>query len=192
MDKPFFKNKPNEHIQVGYWGEKGRLKLDYWVSRSIAVVGVVFAKIKGKEFVLVGQRSKHMMDEPNKHGVPCGYLDWNETIHEALVREIYEETSLYLPDYQEFIVNDNTVPIRIKDHPSLNRQNVSFVFMTYLDFGDNFDAFPSKIIDYRDRETAEVKWMDLAELYDGGFDKYQWAFNHDETIKSANIHRLEL
>lgn len=191
MDKPKFNNKPNEHIQVGYWGEKGKLKLDYWVSRSIAVVGVIFAKINGIDFVLVSKRSPHMMDEPNKFCLPCGYLDWNETIVDAFIREVYEETSLYLPDYAEYILNDITTPIRIYDNPNNNRQNISFVYMVSLNFGDNYDTFPSKIINYRNSETAEVKWVKLGELYNGGFEKYEWAFNHDNIIKSANTHRLE-
>jgi ADP-ribose pyrophosphatase YjhB (NUDIX family) len=190
-DKIVFKNKPNERIQVGYWSKKGNLKIDYFISRSVAVVGVVFIKVKDVDFVLVTRRSKHMTDEPNKLGLPCGYLDWNERIYDAMIREVYEETSLYIPEYKEFIINDNTNPIRVKDDPSLNRQNISFVYMTCVDFGDNFDAFPSKIINYRNHETAEVYLKNLSDLYNGGFEKHEWAFNHNETIKKANIFRLE-
>lgn len=169
--KPKFNNKPNRHI---------------WVSRAVAVVGVVFAITLDGMKVLIAKRSENMMDEAGKYGIPCGYLDWNETTFEGMTREVYEETSLYLPDYQLYLVNgDNTKPFTIHDSPANNRQNVSLLFLSIYNFSPRMDLFPSDIEQYKNEETSEVKWMSIQEFYLKYDQEYQWAFNHNETIKEA-------
>ena len=71
--------------------------LFYWISKAVAVVGIIFANTVDGLHVLVIKRSNTMRDEPKKFGVPSGFLDWEETLHEAMIREVYEETSIYLP-----------------------------------------------------------------------------------------------
>ncbi len=185
MDKKF-NNTPNEHVQFRYQSNHGTTAVDYWISRSVAVVGVVFAiPMIGETQVLITKRSPHMLDEKNKYGVPCGYLDWDETTHQAMMREVYEETSLYLPDYDDLVkFNNGGKPIYIKDEPSANRQNVSFIFVTVLDFSKSMNRFPLDIRNYTNKETALVKWMSMLDFTLIQTDM-QWAFNHNETIKSA-------
>jgi ADP-ribose pyrophosphatase YjhB (NUDIX family) len=135
-----------------------------------------------------------------KIGLPCGYLDWNETLYEAMIREVYEETSLFMPDYEKYVIFDNNKqPFFVKDDPKADkRQNVSLLFITAYDFINEPDVFPlAEIEAFSCKETAMVKLMNLSEFY-GTSMNYEWAFNHDETIKSAmqffnrNFNRAEL
>lgn len=188
MNTPKFNNTPNERIQFRYQSNYGTTALDYWISRAVAVVGVVFAVTsKNGMHVLVTKRSMKMRDEAGKYGVPCGYLDWDESGHEGMMREVYEETSLYLPDYQKYLVrNDNNMPFTVHDNPKKdNRQNVSLIYYTMLDFFNDEDAFPLSVEKYTDKETELVKWMPLMDFYNKYDNEYEWAFRHNETIKEA-------
>jgi 8-oxo-dGTP pyrophosphatase MutT (NUDIX family) len=189
MEKPKFKNIPNDHVTFGFHSPHSGISVrqDYFISRAVAVVGVVFISIVGDNMrVLVTKRSEKMRDEAGKYGVPCGYLDWNETLYDAMVREVYEETSLYLPNYEEFLVtNNNKKSFTVHDKPTDNRQNVSHIFLSVYDFNKNVSNVPTEIESYKDKETAEVMWMSLLEFYQKYDTEYSWAFNHNETIKDA-------
>lgn len=189
MTNPIFKNKPNEHIVYYYDSQTGiKVKQDFWHSRSNAVDAFIFAacnKIEnGMVHVLIIKRSKTMRDEPNKFGVPCGYLDWDETLHEAMIREVYEETSLYLPDYEKYLIFDNNKkPFFIDDDPKSNkRQNVVSNFVTMLHFEDDVDSFPKFIEGFKSNETAEVMWMPLKEFQTV---YREWAFNQNLRVMPA-------
>ena len=195
MSAPKFNNTPNEHIQLRYkTSNHGNIGLDYWVSRAPAVVGVVIATcsdlvgtIHNNYAImnfLITKRSSNMRDEPNKFGVPCGYLDWDETGYMGMVREVYEETSLYLPDYEKFKVFDNfKQPYFIQTDPAEDKhQNISLMYVTVLDFKNDLDSFPQYVSQYKDKETAEVRWMNLYEFHNSNL---EWAFNHDKRIMGA-------
>lgn len=186
MTKPKFNNVPNERIQLKYTTNNDKVvALDYFMSRSVAVVGVVIANTSDSMHVLITQRSKKMRDEALKFGVPCGYLDWNESAHEAMVREIYEETSLYLPDLEKYIIFDNNKqPYTVKSNPTENRQNVSLLFVTVLDMHRDMQFFPINIEKFTCGETSLVKWMPFVEFLNNR-NNIEWAFNHDETIMGA-------
>jgi 8-oxo-dGTP pyrophosphatase MutT (NUDIX family) len=183
-----FNNTPNGRIQLRLQTNKENTELDYWICRAVAVVGVVFTMpLVGGIQVLTTKRSMEMRDEAGKYGVPCGYLDWDESGYDGMVREIYEETSLYLPDYEKFLVrNNNKMPFTIHDNPKKdNRQNVSLIYYSMYDFHEEMQLFPTFIEKYTDRETAEVRWMSLIDFYNKYDHEYEWAFRHNETIKEA-------
>lgn len=188
MKAPKFNNIPNERIQIRYQSKNGIVSLDYFISRAIAVVGVVFAIIDdGIMNVLISKRSEKMRDEAGKIGVPCGYLDWQETLHEAMMREVYEETSMYLPDYDKYLLfNNNGEPFKTKDKPKEDkRQNVSHIYLSVYDFrGENADKFPVDVVKFSCKETAWVKWFTMSEFFTT-YMNYEWAFQHDETIRLA-------
>ena len=187
MSEPKFTNKPNAHVIYNYSDGCGvNINQDFWISRSTAIVGVILASTKDGLQVLTTKRSKKMRDEANKVGVPCGYLDWGETRYEAMIREVYEETSLYLSDYEKMLIyNNNQDAIIIKDNPNMDkRQNVSHIFLSVFDFIDCPDKFPLFIELYSSKETACVKWMKLLTFYET-YENYDWAFHHDETIINA-------
>ncbi len=187
---PKFNNRPADHVIYQFISPSSGVKIhqDFFVGRATAVVGVVFAlDAEGYIHVLITRRSDKMRDEPGKYGVPCGYADWDETLYEAVVREIYEETSLYLPDYEDFLDFDNGKrAFEIKDDPKADkRQNISHIYGMFYNFSKNMDKFPLSIENFTCRETAMVKWIRLADFYGQYKQEYQWAFNHDETINSA-------
>ena len=171
MDIPKFHNKPNPHI-------------DLWISRAPALAGIVFMihKYAGLH-VLIIKRSE-IMDEPNKYAAPSGYLDWDETGYEGITRELYEETSFYLPEYENFCVFDNNKePFFTQTNPKADKkQNVSIYYISVYDFSKEYDKLPKFIETYHCNETAEIKIMPVAEFFNNQLD---WAFHHDERIKQA-------
>lgn len=188
MSTPKFKNRPNAHVKYYYNDGNGTtINQGFFVGRATAVVGVVLAITgDGNLNVLISKRSNKMRDEAGKFGVPCGYLDWNETRHEAMIREIYEETSLYLPDYvKQLLFNNYGQPFRVKDSPAEDmRENVSHLYVTVLDFRNTPEDFPEEVEKFTCSETALVKWMTYADFNVQRLN-YEWAFNHDQTIMDA-------
>ncbi|RLF56675.1 MAG: hypothetical protein DRN27_09240, partial [Thermoplasmata archaeon] len=181
--KPEFNNRPNDHIRFGFDSKtyEKPIKIDYWISRAPAVVGIIFTLgLEGGVRVLVIKRSKNMREEPLKFGAPSGYLDWDETGFEAITREVFEETSLYLPDYSPFLMyNNNKQPFYVQSDPTKDKnQNVSLTYVMVYNFKDSPDFFPEEIEKYTDRETAKVEWLNLNNFYNT--DNREWAFNHDE------------
>ncbi|MFA5207576.1 MAG: NUDIX hydrolase [Candidatus Paceibacterota bacterium] len=181
-----FKNRPNYHLRYHFNDGCGlKIDQDYWISRSIAVVGVVFVNKGDGLYVLITKRSNKMLNEASKYGVPCGYLDYNETTHEAMIREVYEETSLYLPDYEKQLIFDNNKqPICINDDPNSKHQNIALIYLSAYNFVDKINKFPLFVESFTSKETAMVKWMKMIIFY-STYGDYLWAFHHDDTIKDA-------
>ncbi|MDA3779453.1 MAG: NUDIX hydrolase [Bacteroidales bacterium] len=187
MTKPKFNNRENPHFihKVFEGNNKLVVNHNFWLSRAPAVVGIIFATgIEGGAHVLVIRRSKNMREEPLKYGAPSGYLDWDESGFDAMTREVYEETSMYLPDYKDFLIFDNDEqPFYVQSDPEKDKnQNVSLIYLMAYNFIDHQNFFPDFIEKHADRETAEVKWMSLTEFYN---QSSNWAFHHDARIISA-------
>lgn len=182
MKNPKFNNVLNQYIP----------EINYWRSRATSINAFIFAHPPreinlGQLHVLIIKRSENMDTEPNKYGVPCGYLDWNETLYEAMIREVYEETSLYLPDYEKYLEFDNNKQsffVDSKPDSIYNkRQNVEHNYITVLDFSkESINQFPTYIENYISDETSLVKWMPL---YDFITNNLEWSFGHDQRIKDA-------
>lgn len=189
ITNPRFNNSPNNHLRLSYLTNHGNMKLDYWISRAPAVVGIIFTMTDEGLNVLLIKRSNKMREEPNKYGAPSGYLDWDETGFQAITREIFEETSMYLPDYNEFLIYDNEEqPFYVLTDPTKDKnQNVSLLYINVYDFSTSMDSFPRFIENYQCKETAEVKWLRLHDFYTWEH-KYEWAFNHNDRIKLALKH----
>lgn len=126
-----------------------------------------------------------MVDEAGKNCLPCGYLDFDETLYECMVREVYEETWMYLPEFERFLINDNKKFVKMNDDPSNNRQNVSFVYLSVFDFPAN--EFPIEVELYHSSETEWVKWLNIEDI--NNFE-YDWAFNHNDVIKKAILYSI--
>ena len=123
------------------------ISVSVWDSRSAAVDCFIFARCDGFNGnmlnVLTIKRSKTMRDEPNKWAVPSGYFDWDENGYESMTRELYEETSLYIPDYQKFNIFDNhKQSFYTKTTPATNRQNIVLMYIVVFEFGEDIDNFP--------------------------------------------------
>ena len=92
-----FNNRPNICHNIPAKTETGlETTRILWESRSVAVVCVVLLwKPFCKEpWVLVSQRGPNSADYQGLYNVVCGYLDWDETGFEAVLRETWEEVGL--------------------------------------------------------------------------------------------------
>lgn len=171
-----FNNRENECTKT----EDGRT---IWLSRSVAVVGVVLAltdEINSFDdvSVLVTQRGKDM-DNANKWCLPCGYLDWDESAEDAIVREIYEESNLnirkILNKYKNW--NQFSSPWKVVSDPTLDqKQNVSLYYGALFHVGRG--ALPkTSNKNVGETEVKMVGWQKFSKL-----DELDWAFNHRERI----------
>jgi len=165
-----FKNRLNEEAEL----VDGRI---VWLSRASAIVAVILIKVKDETYVLTEKRSE-IMDEPNKWAVPSGYLDWDENGLEGIIREVYEETSFFIPDYEDSVVHSSDQPFYVHSDPwSDAKQNVS---LSYL-FMYKMDRIPREVEQFKDKEIAEVKWVNVEDIFSIG----DWAFDHDRRIQMA-------
>ena len=148
---------------------------EHWISRSIAVVVFLFANdIKGKKYILAEKRGLGTPDPEyiGKYCVPCGYLDYDETIVQAAQRELMEETGLTVPTRDFKLVSINDFP------ESDKRQNVTFRYIINLNVPIE-DL--SKLFTTKNSEKDEVDSIEFIEL--NKINNYEWAFNHQTLIK---------
>ena len=152
---------------------------EYWISRSIAVVVFVFARdIYNQEYILAEQRGTGTPDPEyiGKYCVPCGYLDYDETIVQAAQRELMEETGLNFPTTDFKLLNINDLP------KSDKRQNITFRYIvnSNVNIEDLSNLFTTK-----NSEKDEIESIKFIKLKD--IDNYEWAFNHQELIKEISF-----
>ena len=114
--------------------------------------------VRGDE-ILLEKRTKSLL-EGGKWGIPGGYMELNETIPEALKREVHEETGWEIDDLKLAFVNSNP------DRPGEDRQNVDHIFF----------ATATKKTGEGDWESDDVKWFKLDNL------PHEIAFDHQQSI----------
>lgn len=138
----------------------------HWISRSVVVVCLVVWKSK---FLII--RRGPGVTQSGKWCVPCGYLDYDESIEECAVREIYEESGIDIRQY----FNMSNLSAKINTSPSHTRnQDIGFHFDIEL----NFESEPPINLEVVDpKETIDAKWIDISEI-----SNYNFAFNHDKKI----------
>jgi len=172
-----FKSRPNRLIKHN--------DEEIWISRSGSVNGIILAIHNDNVFVLIEKRSDTMRDEPGKLCIPCGYFDWDENGCEAVIRETYQETGLYLPEYKDNLIFNNDEgdgdiqPFYVDTSSSQNRQNLSMFFVFIYDFTRK--SLPD-VDSYKNEEIAFVKWMPIINIFKP---QYIWAFGHDKIIEKA-------
>jgi ADP-ribose pyrophosphatase YjhB (NUDIX family) len=101
--------------------------------------------------------------------MPCGYLDYNETIKMAAVREVYEETGVMLNINNLILFYINDIPEEDK------RQNVTFRYRCTIKEAIEDIKLTDK--NSEDEEVSSIKWIPVNEI-----NNYKWAFNHDKII----------
>lgn len=141
----------------------------YWISRSVAVSGFIFCKFMNKWFVLANKRGKGCMDMPGYWNCPCGYIDWDETLNDAMIREIHEETGLNLSI-------ENLTQVYINSDPKENRQNITVRYIGIIDDMLSYYDF-SKEYSEKD-EIEDIKWISIDTI-----DEFDWAFDHNLVIR---------
>ncbi len=108
-------------------------------------VAACFITVGGN--VLFMKRQSHC-SEPSKWGIPGGKLEKGETAHQAVLREIKEETGLHLPSEVKHL---GTVYIRYPE--------VDFIYHMY---GHDLSEYPTQVV-IDPVEHEEYRWMTLGE-----------------------------
>lgn len=162
----------------------------YFVARDCAVVAEVFLYAQASEtwYVLLGKRGTGVPDYQGFWGFPCGYLDWNETLFEAVQREIWEETGLALAALSESdavinalnlpkVNNQAPMPWKISDTPHEGeKQNVSHHYGVLVHWQDKH--LPSLSIENAELNEAEaVAWVAVEKAL-----TMEMAFRHAERL----------
>ncbi len=112
---------------------------------------------------LRGSKNGHPILESGKWGLLGGYMDRDETIIEAVRREVHEESGWTIKNIQLFRINDNP------NRPMEDRQNVDFIFIAEADHQ----------IEQFDEEVLELRWFSLDALPPAD----QIAFDHGQDLE---------
>jgi 8-oxo-dGTP diphosphatase len=123
---------------------------------------VVHALAVKDNSVLLAKRSGDIL-ETGKWNLPGGFMQRDETVSQAVLREVYEETGWECEIISLFRINSE--PKR----PGEDRQNVVFEYLVK----------PIKHTGIPDHESSKVEWIPLDKLLP--FDEY--AFDHGESLK---------
>lgn len=176
-----FNNRENECVTL----QDGR---KVWLSRACAVVASVYIKNvdDGNWYVAMVKRGEGMPDEVGKWVMPCGYLDWNESLSDASKREVYEETGLnvdVIRDKLDYKYCDDYVeeqPSLVASNPQGDaKENISHHFVLAGEF-TKLPEFDMSLIDPKG-ECSDIKWIKFTELAFMDEDN-QIAFGHYERI----------
>jgi len=166
--EPEFFNRENECVKT----EDGRT---IWLSRSCAVaITTIWSwdkRIENPQVLLV-KRAENVDNEPGRWCLPCGYLDYNETLYEAAIRELYEETGVYLPLISPHPATGDKQPWMIHSGTDDSLSNVTSHFGFVMTEGLIKPEF--KV------HEKEIEQADLIFVYK--LDEYDIAFNHRERI----------
>lgn len=174
-----FNNRPNECVKL----PDGR---EIWLSRSSAVVVTIIIRDRHGDYkCLLVKRGPGCPDEVGRWVLPCGYVDWDETLGKAALRELFEETGVDFAEFhrenEERVVMDSFVdgqPWHVNSSPSDGKQNISNYFGAYIEFGPYDYHLPKLTSCHCEKdEVAELKWVDLKDLW-----RYDLGFNHDKRI----------
>ena len=153
--------------------ETGR---EYWISRSVAVVVFFIAYDEnGLKHILAVQRGSGTPD-PEFVGswcLPCGYLDFDETLQQAASRELFEETGIKTNSNQFKLLYFNDDP------KSDKRQNITF---RYLHTSTTPLSLLKGLITTENCESNEVSNIEFIPI--NKVFEYKWAFNHDKLIRN--------
>lgn len=171
-----FNNRQNKCLKTVDGGE-------VWNSRSVAVVGMILMRHEGEIYVLIGKRGEALPNEVGKYCMPCGFLDFDETCEEAVVREVYEETGLNLNKLTKSytVVYDHLhFPWRINSEPDNKVQTVSMHYAICLEIEKGMGELPELNLDNNidPTEVSEIKWVNINKL-----NEYDFAFGHDKVIR---------
>ncbi len=179
-----FNNRENERIVT----EDGR---EVWLSRACAVVAQIclYNTTDKTWHMLLGKRGSGTPDFQGYWCFPCGYLDWDETLTQGMIREVWEECGFYLPSLSEhpnFIYSENPsvqgtievteIPWHVSDRPTSRTQNISFHYAIICKWdGSNFPVLSNKYCE--PNEVDDLGWFTVEEV-----SNITLAFNHNECL----------
>jgi 8-oxo-dGTP pyrophosphatase MutT (NUDIX family) len=167
-----FHHRPNQQVDL----VDGRT---IWESRApaVAVVVVSWDPTTGAPLALV-QRRGTGVDLPGLRCLVCGYLDWEESMPDAVRRELSEEAGIDLaPLEARGAAKLHEHPVLLDSAPSAHQQNVTAYFLVELEA-----PVPCGPQNAEPDEVEAVWWMplDAAQI-----DEATWAFGHGEVLRRA-------
>lgn len=118
--------------------------------------------VNDKNEILLVKRADNLTNG-GKYAIPGGFVDRDETINEAGVREVLEETGYNVGSLLLFRVIDNP------NRPQEDRQNIAFIYIAKIKGGEKM----------LNNEVSEINWFNLTGLPN----KDQFAFDHYEIIQ---------
>jgi len=142
----------------------------YWISRSVAAVIYVYTFIDGNLCVLANKRGPGCPNNVGLWNCPSGYVDYDETIEDSAVREVWEETGIK-------IYKEDLRLIEIDSSPERYHQNILVRYHCYLR--------PEESKEVTDKysepdEVSDIKWIPLSEI-----GKYEWVSRKHRNIASS-------
>ena len=156
---------------------------EYWISRSLAVAGFIVAVYENELYVLLERRGPGCPDNIGKLCGICGYLDFDETLVEAMIRETYEETGLDLNKLQ-----CNFRDIGLEDNNFEGKQNITQRYLIKTDLKELVKQVENGTINTRtkerggeENEVSEFLIISYSKIKDMNSDEF--AFGHKEIIE---------
>ena len=160
-------------------GENGE---ELWISRSVVVICVVARITDENKIEILAEKRGPLVSATGQWCFPCGYLDYDEDLTDAVIREVQEETGYTLERKDVNFIDINS-------KPDGKKQNVIIRHIAFIDNHKN------QISDFKldTNEVTELKWIEIGESVSNIFnidvnklDCVKWAFNH----KSLIIHLI--
>ena len=160
-------------------GENGE---ELWISRSVVVICVVARITDDNKIEILAEKRGPLVSATGRWCFPCGYLDYDEDLTDAVIREVQEETGYTLERKDVNFIDINS-------KPEGKKQNVGIRHIAFI------DNDKKQISDFEldTNEVTELKWIEIGESVGNIFnidvnklDCVKWAFNH----KSLIIHLI--
>lgn len=160
-------------------GENGE---ELWISRSVVVICVVARITDENKIEILAEKRGPLVSATGQWCFPCGYLDYDEDLTDAVIREVQEETGYTLERKDVNFIDINS-------KPDGKKQNVIIRHIAFIDNHKN------QISDFKldTNEVTELKWVEIGESVGNilnidvnKLDCVKWAFNH----KSLIIHLI--
>ncbi len=151
---------------------------ELWISRSVTVLAILVVIYNGKAYVPLNKRGPDLPSEVGKWCLAGGYLDYDETIGGAVVREVWEELGLDLTEIQAKHRLEGSL-----DQPSLvfseprRSQNVTmhYPLMVFLSQGAELPKLTPQV---STGEVTDVGWFTLDKALE-----MELAFNHQDILR---------
>lgn len=149
---------------------------DIWLARDIAVAFTIVFIHQKVPYVLINKRGPGVPNFQGFWNLPCGYLDYDETIPEGAIREVWEECGVNItPFIKTGEIQYVETPWAINSTPNGSKQNVTIhhgLLATVNELPEVSNA------NNEPNETSDICWLPLSKLY-----TLEFAFDHQQRIQ---------
>ncbi|MEO0866854.1 MAG: NUDIX hydrolase [Cyanobacteria bacterium J06642_11] len=151
---------------------------EIWVSRSITVLAILIVVQDGQVYVPLNKRGPDLPSEVGKWCLAGGYLDYDETIGGAVVREVWEELGLDLIalQTQHRLEGSLDQPSLVFSEP-LRSQNVTMHYPLVVTLNPESEL-PDLSPQVSPGEVTEVGWFLVEDVLN-----MELAFNHQDILR---------